>query len=140
MSTYNPEIVSRIWQGYGWIEIVASLAPATGGEDDRLSEEVSRTRSAVEELVRDLPDIIEAALRKGFTQGEVIDVILDKGEGLVPRWNLEVMIAGIAGKLKKENTAEREAAERAEAETKKAAIQKTIDDALANLRNMGVQL
>ena len=137
---YDKEIVSRIWQNYSALDIIRDLAPGTDREERELFERISETRIAIEQLVRDLPEIIEAALRKGFTQREVVDVITEKGEGLVPSWNLEVMVAGIAGKLGKENSAEREAAERAEAEAKQAAIQKTIDDALANLRAMGAQI
>ena len=137
---YGPEIVSRIWQHYSTLDIVKDLAPGTDREERELFERISQTRSAIEQLVRDLPGIIEAALREGFTHTQVFDVITEKGEGLIPRWNLEVLIGGAQAKLDAENKDAREAAEKADAEAKKAATQKIIDDALANLRATGAQI
>lgn len=137
---YDQKIVSRIWQNYSALDIIRDLAPGTDREERELEERISETRTAIEQLVRDLPGIILAALREGFTHTQVFDVITEKGEGLVPSWNLEILIGGAQAKLDAENKDDREAAEKADAEAKKAATQKIIDDALANLRAMGAQI
>jgi len=90
--------------------------------------------------VRDLRGgIVEAALRKGFGKKEVLDGILSNSD-LVPRWDAEVLISGVAAKLDKETEPAREAAEKAASDARRAAIAKQIADAKEALKEYGVDL
>ncbi len=134
------QIINLVWRGYGSLAIVKEFNPGTAGEERELSDAASTIRSEIETLVRDLRGgIVEAALRKGFGEKEVLDGILSNSD-LVPRWDAEVLISGVAAKLDEENRPAREAAEKAASEARRTAIQKQIDDARASLRAIGINL
>jgi hypothetical protein len=138
---YNKEIVSLIWSGYRDLEIIRHRAPGTDREERELEKAIRETRSAIEDLKRDLPGILEIVLREGkFTMTQVFDVITEKGQGLIPPFDLECLISKAQNKIDGEKQAAQEAIERAQAEVRRAAIQKRIDDALAALRATGAQL
>jgi hypothetical protein len=135
---YDQRIVGLIWSGYGTLAIIRDFAPATEGEQLQLEKTIRETRSAIERLVHDLVPIIEAALREGFTRKQVFDTITEKGEGLIPTRDLEVLISKVVGKLDEESRPAREAEEKAQFQALKDAIQKQIGDANAALRAMGL--
>lgn len=138
--TYDPKIVSLFWRGFGTLAILREFNPGTAGEEREIENAISETRTAVEKLRGDLPGIIRSALLKGFTHKQIFDTIFEKGEGLIPTWDLECLIAGVQKKLDDEGRPAREAAEKAEADARKAAIEKRISDAKQALRDMGAQL
>lgn len=138
---FDKEIVNYIWRGYGSLAIVKEFSPTGDRAERELLDAIAETRSAIEKLIQELPGIIEAALRTGnFTAQQIIETVMQDGQGLVPRFNVECLVSGIAAKIDKEGQTAREAAEKAAADAKKAAIHKQIDDATAALRAMGAQL
>ncbi len=136
-------IILLIWRGFGSLDIVSEFtrrrdAPPGDRAEREISDAVSELRTQIEELVRDLRGgIVEAALRKGFGERDVLDGILNNSD-LIPQWDLQVLVSGVKAKIDAENKPAKEAAEKAEADARKAAIQKRIDDAKAALRKMGL--
>lgn len=137
--------VRAIWRGESSMSITDLLVKQfdliPGGSQEReVRVAVAELHSDIQALIKDLPWIAEAALRKGYSPQEVIEVIDRESGHLIPGWNLDVVVSGAQAKIAKEGEAEREALEKAENEKKRAAIQAQIDGALANLRKMGVEI
>lgn len=137
--------IKAIWRGESTMDIVkiivARFDMVPGGHEEReVGLQVARLRTEIENLVRDLPDKIEKALREGFSWQQVREVIDEQNGHLIPNFNLDALIGRVAGKIAKEKEAEQDAIEKKEHDAKMAAIQAQIDGALANLRKMGVEL
>src|SRR5260221_2583866 len=96
---YDKNIVGRIWSKYSDLAIIRDFNPATRGEEYQLEKAIRETRAEIEKLVRDLPSIIESALREGFSTSQVFDVITEKGEGLIPPFDLECLISKAQSKI-----------------------------------------
>ncbi len=138
MSEHRKEIISLIWRGHNSIDVIKHYNPISDREYHAISNETSELRTQIEKLVADLPPIIEAVLREGkFTMTQVFDVITEKGEGLIPPFDLECLISKAQSKIDGEKQAIQDAVEKAESDARKAAAEKQVADALAALRAMG---
>ncbi len=136
--TTRKKIVLLIWRGFGFIEIGRQLRTldTLPTVEDKISHAAIEIRNEVENLVETLPGDIETALRRGFTAKEVFDGIMGVTD-LVPTWNLDNFIAAAQKRIDDENRPEREAAEKAASDARRAAIAKQIADAKQALRDMG---
>src|SRR6267154_2595498 len=99
---YNKSIVAYVWRNFRDLEIIRDIAPGTDREEQELSTTIRETRAAIKNLTDQLPSIIETAFRRGFTAKQVFDTITEKGEGLIPPWDLDCFIAGVQKKLANE--------------------------------------
>ncbi len=139
--TTRKKIILLIWRGFGFIEIGRQLRTldTLPTVEDKISHAAIEIRTEVENLVKTLPSDIEAALRKGFSAKQIFDGIMGVTD-LIPVWNLDNFIAAAQKRIDDENRPAREAAEKAEADARKAVIQQQIETAKANLRASGVEL
>lgn len=135
------QIINLIWRGYGSLAIVEEFSPTGDRAERELSDAIGTIRTQIEDLVRDLRGgIVESALRGGFTTSQVLDTIKEHGQDLIPLFDLQCLIAGVQAKIDAEKQKEQDEVERVEAEARKLAIQKQIDDAKAALRASGAQI
>ena len=137
--TTRKKIVLLIWRGFGFIQIGRELRTldTLPSVEDEIRHAAVKIRTEVENLVKTLPGDIETALRKGFSTKQVFDGIMGVTD-LIPVWNLDNFIAAAQRRIEDEGAPEREAAEKAASDARRAAIQKQIDDAKAALRKMGL--
>jgi len=134
--------ISLIWRGLNSLEVPAEIVKRFdiipgGRQEQQISDAISDLRSEIEDVVKGLPETIKQAMRKGFTSAQIFDGIVGVTD-LIPEFELRCKISGVAAKLEDEGRPAREAAEKAESQARKAAIQKQIDDAKAALRKMGL--
>lgn len=137
--------VRAIWRGESLMSITDLLVKQFdlipgGSQEGEVAVAVAKLHTDIQVLITNLPSICEAALRKGYSRQQVIEVIDRESGHLIPGWNLDVVVSGAQAKIAKESEFAREAIEKDEYEKKRAAIQAQIDGALANLRRMGVEL
>src|SRR5258708_27910396 len=111
---YDKNIVGRIWSNYGDLAIIRDFNPATRGEEYQLEKAIRETRAVIKDLVRDLPGIIEAALREGFTTSQVFDVVREKGQDLIPPFDLACLISNAQTKINAKKQAAHDVVDEAE--------------------------
>lgn len=131
-------IADKIWQGFSLIKIAELLeyeGPMSAEHREALPSLIADVHTRIKKEVQRLPEVVEIALRKGFTPKEVFDTYQRLLPGVIAPWNLQVTIDGVAAKIAEEGERARETAEKQAAEAKRAAIQKQIEDAKATLRD-----